>query len=107
MTIVLTVVGFLWLMLSSSFFVAENDNSDIALSSVFSAINGTQNVELNTLGPCDFYDHFWPVCFNDPSLSAVLLLLLSVILLPLVFKTLYFILDVPTLPQPRRNNIAS
>ncbi|WP_237524156.1 hypothetical protein [Shewanella sp. KX20019] len=61
-----------------------------------------QSLEELTLKPCELSEKSLRICMDEPNLSLVLLLLFFIPLLPIAFRQLPRILDVPILPKPRR-----
>ncbi|MFT5790303.1 MAG: hypothetical protein ACI8SJ_002432 [Shewanella sp.] len=59
-----------------------------------------------TLKPCELSDKALRVCMDEPNLSLVLLLLFFIPLLPIAFRQLHRVLDVPILPKPRRIHLS-
>lgn len=55
-----------------------------------------------TLDTCELSEKSLRACMDEPNLNLVLLLLFFIPLLPIIFRQLPRIFDIPTLPKPRR-----
>lgn len=61
-----------------------------------------QSSEALSEPPCELSEKSLRVCIDEPNLNLVLLLLFFIPLLPIVFRQLSRVLDLPVLPKPRR-----
>lgn len=100
---VFTVLIFLCLMQNSRIFhtinqIISNDAQQLSMQS----LTAEQSLDELSVKPCELSAKSLRVCMDEPNLSLVLLLLFLIPMLPIVFRQLHWVLDVPNLPKPRR-----
>ncbi|MCL1056845.1 hypothetical protein L2729_02425 [Shewanella gelidimarina] len=104
---VFTVLVFLCLMQNSGMLrtinqVIGNDAPQLS-TQILTAASFLDELSLK---PCELSEKSLRACMDVPHLSLVLLLLFFIPLLPIVFRQLHWVLDVPILPKPRRIHLS-